>query len=284
MPEFTVLGPVGARGPAGDVRLGAGATIRVVLAILVLRAGQPVSRDALIDALWPDDPPPSARQTVESYVSRLRRALREAGLDGAVIDSEAVGYRLALDGYTIDRDHFDAFTAAGRDARSRGDAAAAVARFEEALALWRGPALDGLADRLALSADAAALDQARLLVLEAWAEVKLDLGNAAEVVGRLQRETGRHPRRERLHELLMLALYRCGSQAEALEHYATVRRRLVDELGIEPGRALREMQERILRQDAALDREPPKPAEATAGALPPAVGPPPAPRRETRSR
>jgi peptide/nickel transport system substrate-binding protein len=266
MSEFMVLGPLGARGAAGEVRLGGGATVRIVLAILVLRAGQPVSRDALVDALWPEDPPPSARQTVESYVSRLRRALREAGLGGAEIDSEAAGYRLALNGYSVDRDEFERLAADGRDARSRGDAATAAARFGEALALWRGPALDGLADRPALRSDAAALDQARLLVLEAWVEAQLDLGNAAEVVAALHPEASRYPHRERLHELLMLALYRCGSQAEALEHYAAVRRRLVDELGIEPGPALRDMQERILRQDPRLDREPRK---APAAAPPP---------------
>ena len=110
-----------ARGAAGDVRLGGGATVRIVLAILVLRAGQPVSRDALVDALWPEDPPPSARQTVESYVSRLRRALREAGLDGAEIDAEAAGYRLALNGYSVDRDEFERLAANGRDARWRGE-------------------------------------------------------------------------------------------------------------------------------------------------------------------
>jgi DNA-binding SARP family transcriptional activator len=214
MAEFTVLGPLEARGPAGEVPLGGGATVRVVLAIFVLRAGQPVSRDALVDALWPDDPPPSARQTVESYVSRLRRALREAGLDGAVIEPAAAGYRLVLNGYTVDRDQFEALVAAGRDARSCGDVAAAAARFGEALALWRGPALDGLADRAPLSADAVALNQSRLLVLETWAEARLDLGEAAEVVAALQPEASRNPRRERLHELLMLALYRAGSQAE----------------------------------------------------------------------
>ena len=266
--EFTVLGPLGARGPAGEVRLGGGATVRVVLAILLLRAGQLVSRDALVDALWPDAPPPSARQTVESYVSRLRRALREAGLDGAVIESAAAGYRLLLNGYAVDRDRFEALVAEGRDATARGDPRAAAARFGEGLALWRGPALDGLADRPALRADAAALDQARLVALEAWGEVQLDLGHAAEVVAALHAETARHPRREHLHELLMLALYRSGSQAEALEHYAAVRRRLVDELGLEPGPALRAMQERILRQDASLDGTPPKPAPESMPAPP----------------
>jgi peptide/nickel transport system substrate-binding protein len=256
MAEFAVLGAVEAHGPAGEVRLGASATVRVVLAILVLRSGQVVSRDALVDALWPDDPPPSARQTVESYVSRLRRALREAGLEGAAIERVGAGYRLAVDGYAVDRDEFAALVASGRDARARGDTAAAASRFGEALALWRGPALDGVADRPALSADAAALDQQRVLALEAWAEAQLDDGHASEVIATLRAEAGQEPRRERLHELLMLALYRCGAQAEALEHYAAVRRRLVDELGLEPGRGLREMQERILRQDPALDPRP----------------------------
>jgi peptide/nickel transport system substrate-binding protein len=272
MAEFAVLGPVEARGPAGEVRLGAGATVRVVLAILVLRAGQVVSRDALVDALWPDDPPPSARQTVESYVSRLRRALREAGLEGAAIESVGAGYRLAVDGYAVDRSEFAALVASGHDARTRGDPAAAASLLGEALALWRGPALDGVADRPALSADAAALDQQRVLALEAWAEAQLDRGRTSEVIATLRAEAGHDPRRERLHELLMLAFYRAGAQAEALRHYAEVRRRLVDELGLEPGRRLRETQERILRQDPALDHEPaattnePAPPDAPASA------------------
>jgi peptide/nickel transport system substrate-binding protein len=268
MAEFTVLGPLGARGPAGEVQFGTGQTVRVVLALLVLRAGRIVSRDELVDALWPEDPPPSARQTVESYVSRLRRALRAAGLDGVTIESAPAGYRLTLDGYMVDRDQFDALAAAGRDARAHGDTDLAAARLAEALSLWRGPALDGLADRSALRADAAALTQARLLTLEAWAEVQLELGHDAEVIAALQGEAGRHPRRERLHELLMLGLYRSGSQAEALEHYAAVRRSLVDELGLEPGPALREMQQRILRQEATLTPERALVAEAGARASP----------------
>jgi DNA-binding SARP family transcriptional activator len=210
MAEFAVLGPVEARGPAGEARLGTGATVRVVLAILVLRAGRVVSRDALVDALWPDDPPPSARQTVESYVSRLRRALREAGLDGAAIESVGAGYRLAVDGYAVDRNQFAALVASAHGARGRGDAGEAASLFGEALALWRGPAFDGIADRPALSADAAALDQQRILALEAWAEAQLDRGVASEVIARLRADAGHDPRRERLHELLMLALYRCG--------------------------------------------------------------------------
>ena len=191
-----LLGPPGARGPAGDAQLGRGITLRIVLAILVLRAGQLVSRDDLVDALWPDDPPPGARQTVESYVSRLRRACARQGCDAAVIESAPAGYRLVLNGSTVDRDRFEALVTAARAARPPAEAAA---RLDEALALWTGPALDGLADRAALSDDAAALTQARLLALEAWAEAQLEVGHVAEVIATLQLETGRHPRRERLH-------------------------------------------------------------------------------------
>ena len=251
MPEFSLLGPPGARGPAGDAQLGGGAHRTVVLAILVLRAGQLVSRDTLVDALWPDDPPPGARQTVESYCRGCGVRLREAGLDSAVIESAPAGYRLVLERLP---GRPRPLRGAGRR-RARRTLALRRGRVpREALALWQGPALDGLADRPALRADAAALTQARVLALEAWAEAQLDLGHTAQVVARLQLETGRQPHRERLHELLILALYRSGSQAEALEHYAAVRRQLVEELGLEPGPALREMQQRILRQDATLNR------------------------------
>jgi DNA-binding SARP family transcriptional activator len=178
-----------------------------------------VSREVLVDLLWPENPPPSARQTVESYVSRLRRALRTAGIDGDLIESGQPGYRFSLNGHRFDRDTFEDLTRDGRDALARGDGEEAVRRGRAALELWRGPALAGLADQPGLRAEAAALEERRIQVLEAWAEAEMSLGRHAEAIATLRAEAERHPAREDLTRLLMLALYREGRQADALEAY-----------------------------------------------------------------
>jgi peptide/nickel transport system substrate-binding protein len=247
-----VLGPLEALGPSGLVRLGGGKQ-QLLLAVLVLRAGELVSRSAIIDALWPEDPPPSAGHTVESYVSRLRAALRSAGCDAGMIVSGTGGYRLLKAGNRFDADSFTDLTTRARTALDAGDANTAVELANEALALWRGPALAGLADRPGVRADAAAWDERRLLGLELRAEAGLALGRGGTLISELRAEVSRQPARERAHELLMLALYRAGRQAEALEAYRTIHEHLDREVGLGPGPGLRDLQARILRQDPSLD-------------------------------
>lgn len=250
-----MLGPLEALGPAGPVTLGRG-KLRLLLSVLVLHAGELVSRRAIIDALWPEEPPPSAAQTVESYVSRLRAALRCAGAEGEIIASAPGGYRLVRDGHRIDCEAFTELARLARDALARGDAAMASDRAREAAQLWRGPALAGIADEPAVRGDAAALEEQRLAAFETGAEAMLALGRHAEAIPGLRVEAERHPERERVHELLMLALYRDGRQIEALEVYRAVRTRLDEELGLEPGPALRQLQEKVLHQDPNLDMRP----------------------------
>ena len=250
-----MLGPLEALGPAGPVTLGRGKQ-RLLLSVLVLHAGELVSRRAIIDALWPEEPPPSAAQTVESYVSRLRAALRSAGAEGEIIASAPGGYRLVRDGHRIDCDAFTEIARQARDALAHGDAAMASDRAREAAQLWRGPALAGIADEPAVRADAAALEEKRLATFETGAEAMLELGRHVDTIPGLRVEAERHPERERVHELLMLAMYRDGRQIEALEVYRAVRTRLDEELGLEPGPALRQLQERVLHQDPSLDMRP----------------------------
>ncbi len=248
--EILVLGPLDLRISGESVAVG-GAKQRLVLAVLAMHAGDFVSRDALVDALWPEEPPPSARHTIESYVSRLRSLMRTAG-SGDVIESQSGAYRLLTDGLTCDSIRFKALARAGEDALRAGDVVAANEHLGAALELWRGAAVEGLADHPVLRADAAGLDERRRHVLEIWADTELRLGRHGELSARLRTECARNPGRERLHELLILALYRASGQADALDAYRQARQHLSTQLGLEPGASLRELQAQVLRQDPAL--------------------------------
>src|SRR4051794_26655021 len=172
MLEFRVLGALKVRGPAGEVSLG-GAKQRVALALLVLQAGQFVSREALVDALWPESPPLTATHVVESYISRLRRLLKTAGATGPVVEFAPAGYRLARNGSRFDHLTFGTLTDEARAALDRDDHAAASVSAREALELWRGPALAGLASQPALIVEAATLDERRVSAFELWAAAEL---------------------------------------------------------------------------------------------------------------
>jgi DNA-binding SARP family transcriptional activator len=207
------------------------------LALLLLEANRVVSRERLIDALWEDEPPETARKALQVYVSQLRKLLgRERLL------TRASGYLLSLDGDELDLARFE-------ELRARGE-------LEEALALWRGPPLAELARYQFARDEAARLEELRLACLEARLERDLNAGKAAEVVGELEALVRNQPLRERPRGLLMLALYRSGRQAEALETYQDARRTLVEGLGIEPDQKLRELHQRILNQDPALQPSP----------------------------
>jgi YVTN family beta-propeller protein len=248
MLEFRILGPLEAGKGDRSVPLG-GPLQRAVLAILILNRGEVVTSDRLIDELWGESPPPTAAKTVQAYVSRLRKAL---GADALLTASG--GYVLAAESDQVDAERFDALAAEGRAALADGDPGAARKLLASALALWRGEALSDLAFRSFAARDAARLEEARLVALEDRIEADLSLGRHRELVGELEKLVARHPHRERPRAQLMLALYRSGRHTEALETYRRGRRALADELGLQPGPALRALEQRILDHDPTLEQ------------------------------
>lgn len=245
--EFRILGPLEVHGPDGPVALG-GAKQRALLALLLLRRGEVVSSDTLIDELWGERPPATAAKSVQVYVSHLRKALRDG-----LLETRGRGYALRLEPEQLDLDRFERLLEQGTDLLAAGDARRAAETLRAALALWRGPPLADLAYESFVQAEAARLQELRLSALEARIEADLALGRHGELVPELDALVRQHPLRERLRGQLMLALYRSGRQAEALEAYREARRALVDEMGLEPGRALQELERAILRQDPQLD-------------------------------
>ena len=214
-----------------------------------------MTADRLIDGIWGDEPPARAAKTVQVYVSRLRKAL--AAVAGSAADDVIVtrehGYALHVDPEQVDAAVFERLLAEGRRELAEGAFALAAERLNEALALWRGPALaDFTFDRWAAE-EIARLEELRLEALEARIDADLELGRHAALVAELEVLIARHPLREHLRRQLMLALYRGGRQSEALAVFHETRGVLVDELGLEPGPALRARHEAILRQDPALD-------------------------------
>jgi DNA-binding SARP family transcriptional activator len=245
--DFAVLGPLEVRDQESPVPVGAGRE-RALLALLLLNANEVVSSDRLIDELWGECPPATVAKALQVYISRLRKAL---GPDRIVTVSP--GYSLRLGPDELDLHRFERLSEQGRRALERGDARGARELLGAALALWRGAALADLAYERFAQLEAARLDELRLAALEARGEADLTLGRHGEVTGELERLVAEYPLRERLRGQLMLALYRSGRQAEALEVYRMGREALVEELGLEPGAALRELEGAILNQDAALE-------------------------------
>ncbi|HXZ56022.1 MAG TPA: BTAD domain-containing putative transcriptional regulator, partial [Gaiellaceae bacterium] len=219
----------------------------------VIHANETLSIERLIDELWGERPPASAAKTVQVHIVRLRRALeRPGGADGDVVVTRKHGYELRAD-----RDSVDSLRFARLFAEARGELAArryerARSLLEGAMSLWRGPPLAEFASERFAQAEIARLDELRVGALEDFVEAKLAVGGHAEVVGELGVLIAEHPYRERLRLQLMLALYRCDRQAEALQAYQDARRTLVEELGIEPGERLRDLERAILAQDPAL--------------------------------
>jgi DNA-binding SARP family transcriptional activator/streptogramin lyase len=252
-----VLGPVEVKIGGRPVDVG-GAKQRALLAVLVLHANHPVSAGRLIGELW-EQPPATALKSVQVYVSRLRRTLEGTT---ARIQTTPAGYLLAADAQDVDVLRFEALAAEGRAVLGR-DPAAASALFGEALALWRGEPLADLAAEPFARQAIPRLAEHRLAVLEDRIEADLTVGRHAEVVGDLGALLADHPYRERLYAQLMLALYRSGRQAEALEAYQRARATLREELGIEPGPDLQRLHTAILRQDPALQH--PGPANLSSG-------------------
>ena len=242
-----MLGPVSVHVDGHLVDVG-GPKPTLLLALLVARAGVVVSWDALIDGLWGDDPPPTARKAVQVHVSNLRRALGSE----FPLQTSAGGYLLDADSIAVDALEFEqTVDAAGRALES--DPGAAATALREALARWTGPAYAGLGDCEALVPTIARLTELRLHAQSLFYDARLRLGQHVEIVGDLDALTTDHPYREDLRRLQMLALYRSGRQTEALRVYTRTRALLVDELGIEPSADLRELQGGILDQSPDLD-------------------------------
>jgi len=253
--QVRLLGPLVVEADGAQAKLG-GPQRRAVLALLALAEGRVVSVDALIEALWGERPPATSANTVQVHVSALRRALAELDAEVETLVREGAGYRLGLPAESFDHLHFAALSAEGARLLAGGEAEQARSAFAAALALWRGPALaDFEYDQWAQS-QAARLEDGRLACLEGRIEAELASGRDAELVGELELLATRHPQRERFSAQLMLALYRSGRQAEALEVYQQSRQRLVDELGIEPAPKLQELNRQILNQDESLAAPP----------------------------
>ncbi|HVN61905.1 MAG TPA: BTAD domain-containing putative transcriptional regulator [Gaiellaceae bacterium] len=256
---------------------------RALLAVLLLHANEVVSFDRLVDDLWGEQPPPSAHQMVKGYVSDLRRDLATA--DGrSCIVTRVPGYVAEIEPSQLDAACFEALLSQGSDALASGRHREAAERLREALALWRGRALVEFSYEPFAQNTISRLEDLRLVALELRIAADLELGRAAELVGELEALVREQRYRERLRELLMLALYRSGRQAEALEVYQATRATWVEELGIEPGKGMQRLEQMILRHDPSLDpapEVPPEPAEAVAVSEPPEPARPVEERRKT---
>lgn len=244
--EFTLLGPVEVRRDGEAVALG-GPKQRALLALLLLSANEAVSRDRLLDGLWGDRPPLSAGHTLDDYISRLRKAL---GPDRIV--RQPPGYLIKVQPGELDLERFESLLARGRELLADGDTEQARAALGEALALWQGQALADLLFEPFATEEARLLEERRLLAVEESMEADLALGRGRSVIGTLERLIQANPLRERLVGQLMTALYSAGRHAEALSVFQTWRLRLAEELGLEPGPQLVELERRILSHDRTL--------------------------------
>jgi DNA-binding SARP family transcriptional activator/DNA-binding beta-propeller fold protein YncE/ABC-type branched-subunit amino acid transport system substrate-binding protein len=255
--DYRILGPLEASAGGQPLRLG-GARQRSVLALLLLHRNEAVTTERLIDELWLQSPPPTASKMVQNAVSRLRKEIAAGGEDpDAVLHSHARGYELRVVPGELDVDLFEALLADARAAIEGGDARRAGTILREALGLWRGPPLADLAYEPFAQTEVARLEARRLVALEERIDADLAAGRHADLVGELRALVAAHPLSERLRAALMLALYRAGRPNEALDVYRETRRELIDQLGVEPGLALRTLERQILEQDAALDAPPP---------------------------
>lgn len=250
---------------------------RALLGLLLLEANRVVSVDTLVEALWAGDPPTSAVNVLRTYVSHLRRALEpDLGPNASprVLLTRPPGYVLRVTTDQLDTTRFEEVATSGRAALAAGDPRTAAARLREALTLWRGPLLADLGDKPFVGLPAAQWEERRLAVLEDRVDADLALGRHADLVAELESLVAEHPLRERLWGQLILGLYRSARQADALRAYGTVRARLVEELGVEPGPELRELERSVLHQSPDLAWTPPsgRRERAPAGTgLPPAL-------------
>ncbi len=244
--RISLLGPLQVDGELGTVVLSA-AKDRSLLSMLALNPGSIVPTDALIAALWGDEPPSAARKTLQTYVWNLRQAF-----GGDLIVTEPSGYALCVAPDDVDVGRFRALVRAGDDAIRRGDAERARGLFTDAVSLWRGDPFPGVASHSGLANQAVRLKEEYLSVLEARIAADLAAGCHGELAAELEALVREHPYREKLWGSLMVALYRSGRQADALDAYQRVRELLLDELGLEPGGELRRLETAVLNHDPLL--------------------------------
>jgi DNA-binding SARP family transcriptional activator len=240
--EFRILGPLEVEGESGPVALG-GHKQRALLAALLLEAGRVVATDRLVDLLWGEEAPKTATTSLQNSISRLRKEL-----GAEVLETRAPGYLLRVAPEQVDARQFELLL---RDARRAG-AEERRELLQRALELWRGPALADFAFEQFAQAEIRRLEELRLVAQEERVEADLELGRHGDVVGELEALVREHPLRETLCRQLMLALYRSGRQAEALDAYQDARSRFVEELGIDPGPELKRLQSEILRHEAGI--------------------------------
>ena len=261
---FGVLGALEVRGDSGRPIEVGGSVRRTLLAALLCRAGRPVAADDLIDDLW-SAPPRSASKTLQSHMVRLRddlgratdtagqgRTAREGGIATSVIMTSRTGYGIDLRASEVDADAFNTSLQEGLQALARQDATTAIARIDEALGWWRGPAYQEFGDSPFAVAERIRLTELRALAQESRTDAALILGQAAVLVGELEQRVAVEPYRERSWEQLIIALYRAGRQADALSTYRAARDRLAADLGVDPGPGLRLLHQRLLDHDLAL--------------------------------
>jgi DNA-binding SARP family transcriptional activator/class 3 adenylate cyclase len=253
--QFRILGPLEVLDDHGRPLALGGAKQRALLAMLLLHAGQVVSADRLIDELWGEDPPDTVRSVLQVYVANLRKVLepgRPKGTASSLLKTQPPGYLLDLDHKELDLACFEQLVAEGRAALAAGDPVQAARLLGDAVGLWRGPALADVTLAGSGQGEVIRLEERRLAAVEDHIEAELALGRHGQLVGKLQALVVAHPLRERLHGQLMLALYRSGRQAEALEAYRQTREALAEELGIDPSPALKELERAMLAQDPIL--------------------------------
>lgn len=262
--SFGVLGPLSVRVAGSEVPLSA-PKLRIILACLLFHSNQTVPLDDLIDCLWGDRPPGGARHAVQAYVMRLRNAL---GAAGRVVMTQPSGYQAAVPPNGLDLHLFREHVAKGRSARAAGDLAAEVRELRTGLALWRGQPISDVPSDALQRNEAQHLAEERMEVLERRIEIDLELGAHAELVAELRDLAVRHRVRENIWAHLMLALYRCNRQAEALQAYSQIRGLLRRELGVDPCESLQDLHNRILNDDQTLHHGSTRPAGAGAARTP----------------
>lgn len=250
--RFSVLGSIEVTSDTEPLELG-GVKQRAILGYLVLHANKVVATSHLLQAMWDGTPPPTARKMIQNAVSGIRRVL--SGQSAAALRTHPPGYQLHVDPESVDLHRFRVLAKDGRAAIADGEPELGAERLRAALSLWRGRALADLVEAGFRWSELTAVEDERLSALEDRLDAELVCGRHREITPELEVLTATEPLRERLCQQFMLALYRSGRQADALRVYRRTREALVDSLGLEPGRDLQELQQRILDHDATIQAD-----------------------------